>query len=73
MSERWKYQVRSSLIFILLMPLFTTLMDWMDTSFAEAFFSFKFLVRVLVFALVGIFGIGYFNWKEKLKLERNAK
>jgi cytochrome c biogenesis factor len=73
MNERWKYQIRTGLPFGIMMPVVMTAMDWYGTSFGEAFFSMKFLVKLIIFVLGGIFVIGYFNWREKQKNEMYNK
>jgi cytochrome c biogenesis factor len=70
MSERWKCQIKSGLPFGLLLPIFLGLLDWYGTSFSEAFFTLKFLITLLVFLFLGIFVIGYYNWREKRKNAR---
>jgi nicotinamide riboside transporter PnuC len=69
MSERWRYQIKSGLPFGLLLPIVLGIIDWYKTSFSEAFFTFKFLISLLVFLFGGIVVIGYYNWKEKRKNE----
>lgn len=74
MSERWKCQIKSGLPFGLLLPIFLGLLDWYGTSFSQAFFTLKFLITLLVFLFLGIFVIGYYNWREKRKtLEYNKQ
>ena len=74
MSERWKCQIKSGLPFGLLLPIFLGLLDWYGTSFTDAFFTLKFLISLLVFLFLGIFVIGYYNWREKRKtLEYNKQ
>ena len=73
MSERWKYQIKTGLPFGLLMPVAMTTFEWYYSSFTEAFFSLKFLVKLGIFLFVGIFLIGYSNWKAKKKDEEYSK
>ena len=73
MSERWKYQLKTGLPFGLMMPIALTSMDWYYTSFAEAFFSVKFLIKLIIFLVVGVFLIGYSNWRAKKKEEEYSK
>jgi len=74
MSERWKYQIKSGLPFGLLLPIFLGFLDWYGTSFSDAFFTLKILISFLVFLFLGIFVIGYYNWREKRKtLEYNKQ
>ena len=69
MSERWKYQIKTGLPFGIIMPIIMTLFDWYGTesSFTAAFLSVKFLIKLVFFLFVGVFGIGYSNWREKQK------
>ncbi|WP_396156141.1 hypothetical protein [Flavobacterium sp.] len=74
MNERWKYQIKSGVPFGILLPIVLGLLDWYGTSFSEAFFTLKFLISLLVFLFLGIFVIGYYNWREKRKtLEYNKQ
>lgn len=38
-----------------------------EKSFTDVFFSYEFLARLSIFLILGIFVLGYFNWKEKVK------
>lgn len=67
MSERWKYQIKSGGFYALAMTLLMTLWDCYALSFDEAVFSIRFVVRLVFFLVTGIFLIGYFNWKAKVK------
>jgi cytochrome c biogenesis factor len=67
MNERWKYQIKSGLPFGLLLPIGLGLVDCYGTSFSEAFFTLKFLITLLIFLFLGIFVIGFNNWKERRK------
>lgn len=75
MSERWKYQIRKGLPFGIIMPILITLFEWYGTSetFAQAFFTLKFLLKLVVFMALGIFLIGYSYWREKAKNEMYNK
>lgn len=73
MNDRWKYQIKTGLPFGILMPIVLTSFDWYGTSFAAAFFTEKFLIKLVVFLFVGIFLIGYSNWREKRKNEEYNK
>jgi hypothetical protein len=69
MSERWKHQIKAGWAFGIFMPVITTAFDAYGTSFFDAFFSAKFLVKLGVFLILGIFVIGYSSWREKAKNE----
>jgi hypothetical protein len=75
MSERWKYQIKTGLPFGIVMPIIMTLFEWYGTSetFAEAFFTMKFLIKLIVFMTIGVFLIGYSYWRERAKNEMYNK
>lgn len=75
MSERWKYQIKTGLPFGIIMPIAMTLLDWWgsSTSLADAFISKKFLAQLAIFLSVGVFAIGYSNWRERAKNEEYNK
>ena len=75
MSERWKYQIKTGLPFGIVMPIIMTLFEWYGTSetFAEAFFTMKFLIKLIVFVTIGVFLIGYSYWRERAKNEMYNK
>jgi hypothetical protein len=43
--------------------------DSIEMSFEDAFLSRKNLLRIFYFILTGIFIVGYFSWKKKIKRE----
>ena len=67
MSERWKFQIKSGGIWGVLMIVFFTLFELEKTSFIQQIENPKFWLRSLIYLLSGIFILGYFNWKAKLK------
>lgn len=73
MSERWKCQIKSGLPFGILLPIFLAAMDGYGTSFEEAFLTKKFLINLVVFLFLGVFVIGYSNWREKRKNDEYNK
>ncbi|MCF6131387.1 hypothetical protein [Flavobacterium wongokense] len=75
MNERWKYQIKTGVPFGIIMPIIMTLFDWYGTSatFLEAFISVKFLTKFVIFMTVGIFLIGYSNWREHNKNQEYNK
>ena len=75
MNERWKYQIRTGLPFGIIMPIIMTLFDWFGTSatFTEGFFTVKFLIKLIIFLVIGVFLIGYSNWREREKNEMYNK
>jgi membrane-anchored glycerophosphoryl diester phosphodiesterase (GDPDase) len=67
MSERWKFQLKSGLIWGLIMSFLMYAVDTIDMSFRDAFLTRKNLFRILFFVITGIFLVGYFSWKKKIK------
>lgn len=67
MSERWKYQIKTGLPFGIGFPVFMTIMEAWSNDSAMVFISWKFVVKLLVMVAVGVFVIGYYNWKAKQK------
>lgn len=67
MSERWKYQFKMGGFWGGFMTLFSALFDIQEKPFMEQIMSYNFYLRAIVFISVGIFILGYFNWKQKLK------
>jgi hypothetical protein len=71
MSERWKYQLKSGGIWGVFMIVFMTLFEIKEKPFAEQISSYNFYFRAVVYLVIGIFVLGYFNWKAKVKRESN--
>lgn len=67
MNERWKYQIKSGGFFGITMAIASSLFELAEKSFTDVFFSYEFLARLCIFLILGIFVLGYFNWKEKVK------
>lgn len=67
MTERWNYQIKQGLLYGLIMSVLSAGFELQEKTFEEAFMSYRFLIRLLIFIVVGIFLIGYLNWKEKQK------
>ncbi len=70
MSERWKFQLKNGLIWGLIMSFLMYAVDTIDMSFRDAFLTRKNLFRILFFVITGIFLVGYFSWKKKIKSEK---
>jgi len=73
MSERWKYQIKSGGIWGVLMVVFFTLFELKSTSLLQQVENPKFWLRCLIYIACGVFILGYFNWKAKLKSENGNK
>lgn len=73
MSERWKYQIRKGLPFGIIMPVLLLSFEWFGSSFAETYFTKKFLLYLAIFLFLGIFVFGYSSWIDKKKNEEYNK
>ena len=69
MNERWKYQIKTGGFWGIFMTAFNVLFELKQVSFLEQISKPTFYIRLVVYVLVGIFVLGYFNWKAKLKRE----
>ena len=67
MSERWKYQLKTGGIWGVFMVIFTTLFELKEKPLAEQLSSPNFYLRSILYIGIGIFILGYFNWKAKNK------
>ncbi len=65
MSERWKYQVKTGLIWGIFMTLFNVLFEIKEKSLSEQFTTSNLYIRLVVFTAVGIFILGYITWRSK--------
>lgn len=73
MSERWKYQIKTGGFWGIFMTVFNVLFEIKEKSLIEQLTSKTFYLKLVVYVLVGIFALGYFNWKQKLKRENSNK
>jgi hypothetical protein len=69
MNERWKYQIKTGGFWGIFMTVFTILFELKQVSFLEQISKPTFYIRLVGYVIVGIFVLGYFNWKAKLKRE----
>jgi putative Mn2+ efflux pump MntP len=67
MSERWKYQLKTGGIWGVFMVIVITVFDLKDKPLIEQLSSWNFYVRSIIYIGIGIFVLGYFNWKAKEK------
>ena len=67
MTERWKYQIKTGGFWGIFMTVFNILFELKQFSFLEQISKPTFYIRLVVYIIVGIFVLGYFNWKAKLK------
>ena len=70
MSERWKFQLKSGGFWGLLMVVFTTLFGLQEMTFLQQVNNPNFYYRAAGYLIVGIFVLGYINWKAKEKKEK---
>lgn len=67
MTERWKYQIKTGGFWGVLMIVMTTLFQLKEKPFMEQISSPKYYLRFAIYVAAGIFILGYFNWKAKVK------
>ncbi|MBG6110907.1 putative membrane protein [Flavobacterium sp. CG_9.10] len=67
MSERWKYQIKMGGIWGVFMTVFNVLFEIKEIPFLEQVSKPSFYIRAAAYIVVGIFVLGYFTWKAKLK------
>ncbi len=63
MSERWKYQIKIGLFWGIIMMLLMALFDRQETPLQQQLTSSRFYVRGVVYILIGVFLLGYINWR----------
>ena len=73
MSERWKYQIKMGGFWGIFMIIFMTLFEIKEKPFMEQLSSTNFYIRSLSYITIGIFVLGYFNWKAKEAREKTDK
>ena len=73
MSERWKYQLKSGGIWGLFMAVYILLYNSKQQPIAVQLEHFEFWIRTVVYLIIGIFGLGYYNWKQKVKRDNSTK
>jgi hypothetical protein len=69
MSERWKYQIKTGGVWGVFMTIFNVLFDIKEIPFSEQAATANFYIRATAYILVGIFVLGYFTWKSRVKQE----
>lgn len=73
MSERWKYQLKMGGFWGVFMVIFMTLFELKEKTVSQQLSENNFYVRAVSYIVIGIFVLGYFSWKEKVKRENSAK
>ena len=69
MSERWKYQLKMGGFWGIFMSVFMTLFEIKEKSITQQVSSIDFYIRALSYLVIGIFVLGYYSWKSKVKRE----
>ncbi len=72
MSERWKYQIKSGGLWGVFMTFFNVLYEIKEKPFMVQLSNPNFYIRAIGFTLVGIFILGYINWKQ-IEKQKNSK
>jgi hypothetical protein len=67
MSERWKYQAKTGLPWGIFMTVFMILFEITEVSFLEQVSKPFFYFRAVAYVAIGIFILGYFSWKSKIR------
>ncbi|WP_026703585.1 hypothetical protein [Flavobacterium soli] len=67
MSERWKYQLKTGGFWGIFMTVFMALFEMKEHPLVEQLVSGQFYFRMVTFLIVGIFLLGYINWRAKVK------
>lgn len=70
MSERWKYQFKTGTFWGVFMTVFMLLFDIKEHSFNEQMAKPEFWIRAVAYIAIGIFVLGYFNWRAKMVREK---
>jgi hypothetical protein len=70
MSERWKYQLKTGTFWGLFMSLFSLIFRLNEVSLSQQLSSVEFYVRLAGFVILGIFVLGYFNWRSRQKRQQ---
>jgi hypothetical protein len=73
MSERWKYQLKMGGFWGVFMVVFMTLFELKEKTVSQQLSDNNFYVRAVSYIVIGIFVLGYFSWKEKVKREKIDK
>jgi hypothetical protein len=68
MNERWKYQIKIGLFWGVFMTLFNILFELQEHPIMEQITKPSFYFRAISMIIVGVFVLGYFNWKSIKKL-----
>lgn len=72
MSERWKYQLKMGGFWGIFMVVFMLFFEIKEKTISQQLSETNFYTRVASYLVIGIFVLGYFSWKEKVKRENSA-
>jgi hypothetical protein len=73
MSERWKYQIKMGGFWGIFMIVFMLLFEIKEKTISQQLSENNFYIRAISYIAIGIFVLGYFSWKEKVKRENPTK
>ena len=59
---KFNYMIKSGLLWGLFTVIFTQLLKLDEMSFRELFLSKFFVVSILIYLVIGVFGFGYVMW-----------
>ncbi|HAH56444.1 MAG TPA: hypothetical protein DCM02_14470, partial [Flavobacterium sp.] len=61
---------KKGVIWGLMVSFIMATLDMIDMTFEDAFLSRKNLIRIFIMVVCGIFIVGYYSWKKKIKSEK---
>lgn len=67
MSERWKYQIKTGSFWGVFMTAFSVLFELQEKPLKMQLSNPSLYYKAVVFIVIGIFVLGYFNWKSRMK------
>ena len=67
MSEKWKFKLKTGLIWGVFMAVVMTAIEALEKHSFGVYLSWKFVAQLLIFSVMGVFVLGYFNWKAREK------
>jgi hypothetical protein len=73
MSKRWKYQVKMGGFWGVFMVVFMILFELKEKTISQQLSETNFYIRAFGYIVIGIFVLGYFTWKEKVKRASSLK
>jgi len=67
MSEKWKFKLKTGLIWGIFMAVAMTAIEALEKHTFGVYLSWKFTAQLAIFSLCGIIFLGHFNWKAREK------